>query len=191
MNIVILNEFYDISRFLKLTAMANLWPRTYIYPVMSFYFLVSVSRYLKKKKERERERCVVFQQWKNKYGMECYIKMLVFNSSHTSIFLSPIVISDSQQSRYSWGKKYCLCKIKWTIQNEDLLLDHTQITKVTKSGVWTWLNLKMIILVFAAIQLPFIYISNFLLPCLHEWLGPALSDFLSLKVLRIIDSFLV
>lgn len=55
--------------------------------------------------------------------------------SHTSSFLSPRVTSNSQQSRHSWKS---VVYAKEVNNSEQIFLpDHTQVTKVTKSGVYT------------------------------------------------------
>lgn len=64
LNIIILNEFYDIYLFLKLTAMAqSLTQDIYISSDVHFTFLFLCL--LKKKK------CICFSADEDKYGMEC------------------------------------------------------------------------------------------------------------------------
>lgn len=79
---------------------------------------------------------------------------------------------------------------KWTIQNRSFYQIIHRSQKSLKVGC-ILIESKMIISFFAAVQCPFIYIGNCPLPSLTELAGPALTDFLSLKALRIISSFLV
>lgn len=108
-------------------------------------------------------------------------------NSQLSLFIPFPYSSKLSKQADTLGTVCCLLK-RSEIQNRRLFYQITQVTKVTKCGVWTWLTLKWVSHSLQQSIAPFMYASFFLLTSLPELSGSALMDF-SLKAFEV-DVFL-